>query len=825
MKKLLFVLFGIVTSISVFCQVPDNVRDIDGNSYKTVVIGNKTWMAENLKTTRYNDGTQISNVTNAASWGTLRSPGYCWYNNDISYKEVYGAYYNWMAIDVRNNGGKNVCPSGWHVATDSEWMTLISDLTANGYGYEGSGADIAKSIASKTNWATDQTQGNVGNDQNSNNSSGFNAMPGGLRSGKDGSFLVFGDHSSWWTGTPYNENANIRYIDHNSNAVGGTVHSAATGKNVRCVGDVVAERAITADQRTGTGAKESVTTFQMQNRQTGINSEIIDRNLTRKKGVFYFSDGSIYEGERNKGLADGQGRRTFQDGRVYEGSFINGYFNGNGVLMEKNGGKYVGNFERDQRVGYGIQTYPNGEVFKGNWENNSPNGEGNYLYADGSTYIGNWRNGHRHGNGILKYKDASVYDGNWMDDKFYGKGIFSNSNGDIYEGSWKNGMKDGPGVLKRSEGGIYDGNWANNLKNGHGKLTYKEGHVYEGDFKDDKREGKGQLTYMDKTYYKGEWLNDEATGKGEMTNEKGEYHSGYFVKGQREGIGKTVYRDGSYYEGNWENGQPSGKGKEVWADGVKSYDGTWKNGMKNGFGVFVGKAYIFKGEFRNDQISGKGKITYDDGESYEGDWESDYRHGNGKCTLPNGDVFIGEFVYDQIYGNGKLIKANGDIIEGDWENGTYMEPYEIAKNTQVVEEESASLSMTEKILERLTSDEVAYFYKIAETYDADPENKIDHVCGSGYTSCKWCGKEFRYNKYYESRIQGIKLMVNPYLDAYGSIMLEFGSLFMGDDIIASMANDLKEELKQIRRNNIYSCLGSPPDYCSEKCRVEYSIYY
>jgi len=81
-------------------------------------------MAENLKTTKLNDGTSIPLVTSSATWGTLSTPAYCWYNNDeASYKVTYGALYNWYTV----NTGK-LCPSGWHIPNDAEWTTLTNYL-------------------------------------------------------------------------------------------------------------------------------------------------------------------------------------------------------------------------------------------------------------------------------------------------------------------------------------------------------------------------------------------------------------------------------------------------------------------------------------------------------------------------------------------------------------------------------------------------------------------------------------------------------------------------------------------------------------------------
>ena len=95
------------------------VTDIDGNTYKTVQIGTQTWMAENLRTTKYNDGEAIPYVTDNSVWVKLETPAYCYYNNDISNKKMFGALYNWYTV----NTGR-LCPSGWHVPTDAEWTTL-----------------------------------------------------------------------------------------------------------------------------------------------------------------------------------------------------------------------------------------------------------------------------------------------------------------------------------------------------------------------------------------------------------------------------------------------------------------------------------------------------------------------------------------------------------------------------------------------------------------------------------------------------------------------------------------------------------------------------
>ena len=93
----------------------NGVSDIEGNSYKTIIVGDQEWMAENLKTTKYNDGTSIPLVNALTPWFDLSTPAYCWYNNDIGNKTTYGALYNWYAVN-----SSKLSPAGWHVPSDAE---------------------------------------------------------------------------------------------------------------------------------------------------------------------------------------------------------------------------------------------------------------------------------------------------------------------------------------------------------------------------------------------------------------------------------------------------------------------------------------------------------------------------------------------------------------------------------------------------------------------------------------------------------------------------------------------------------------------------------
>lgn len=154
----------------------NSVSDIDGNIYKTIQIGAQAWMAENLKTTKFNDGSPIPYIADATDWSQLSAPGYCWYNNDAeSFKTVIGALYNWYTTDVAGNGGKNVCPSGWHVPTDPEW-TILTDYLG---GLSVAGGKLKESGIS--HWQSPNI--------NASNESGFTAIPGGYRSYTDGAYF------------------------------------------------------------------------------------------------------------------------------------------------------------------------------------------------------------------------------------------------------------------------------------------------------------------------------------------------------------------------------------------------------------------------------------------------------------------------------------------------------------------------------------------------------------------------------------------------------------------------------------------------------------
>jgi uncharacterized protein (TIGR02145 family) len=204
---------------------PDTaLQDIDSNIYKVITIGDQVWMAEDLRTTKYNDGTSIDNVTDAAEWVSLSSPAYCWYMNDETYKIPNGALYNWYAVNT-----EKLCPVGWHVPGDSEWKTLemalgMSQNAADQDGWRGT--NEGTKIKNTTGWVSGS----------GTNESGFSAIAGGLRDWDDAAFYWLGYYSHWWTSTEGDSyTAWDRDISYTSTAIFRYPNNKNYGMSVRCL--------------------------------------------------------------------------------------------------------------------------------------------------------------------------------------------------------------------------------------------------------------------------------------------------------------------------------------------------------------------------------------------------------------------------------------------------------------------------------------------------------------------------------------------------------------------------------------------------------------
>jgi uncharacterized protein (TIGR02145 family) len=213
--------------------------DGDNNNYSIVEIGDQTWMAENLRTTKYLNGNLIGTTTPATlDINAETTPKYQWALNGNEINVLtYGRLYTWYAV----TDSRNVCPAGWHVPTKDDWITMAYYLVYNGYAYDGtlSGDKIAKSLASTILWDVSVIKGAIGNTDYpaSRNKTGFTALPGSARSG-DGTFGNIGFGGLWWTST-IDSNGNVSYMFLNFH-LGGINFSTTydpDGFSVRCVKD------------------------------------------------------------------------------------------------------------------------------------------------------------------------------------------------------------------------------------------------------------------------------------------------------------------------------------------------------------------------------------------------------------------------------------------------------------------------------------------------------------------------------------------------------------------------------------------------------------
>ena len=195
------------------------ITDVDGNVYHTVTIGAQVWLVENLKTTKYSDGTDIPFIEDtAAAWYELNASGYCWYSDDKSNKDITGALYNWYAV----NTGK-LAPQGWHIPSDEEWKILTDYL---------GGENVAGGKMKETgtaHWFDPNT--------GATNSSGFTALSAGYR-GKSGFIPLSIGSALFWSSTEFDKSDSwMRYLSFDKEVVGRNNGGKYHGFSVRCLKD------------------------------------------------------------------------------------------------------------------------------------------------------------------------------------------------------------------------------------------------------------------------------------------------------------------------------------------------------------------------------------------------------------------------------------------------------------------------------------------------------------------------------------------------------------------------------------------------------------
>ncbi len=223
-------------------QVVENaVQDKDGNKYSAVKIGEHTWMAENLRTTKYADGTPIPmGTTTDGTTGYRYNP-----NGDANNVKTHGYLYNWTAAmngkgssDANPSGVQGVCPKGWHMPSKTEWEELINYIgrqsefvcTVN----EGD-AYVAKAMASTEGWEPSAQTCAPGNLPSTNNATGLNGTPAGAFSGSYSAFKI--SANMWSTSEDGSDKAwvvTLNYMHPNN-----SINSVSKGNaySVRCVKD------------------------------------------------------------------------------------------------------------------------------------------------------------------------------------------------------------------------------------------------------------------------------------------------------------------------------------------------------------------------------------------------------------------------------------------------------------------------------------------------------------------------------------------------------------------------------------------------------------
>lgn len=207
------------------------VTDIDGNTYSTVTIGDQVWMTEDLRVTRYRDGSIIPTGMDDSAWWTQTSGASCSYMNDPANDSIYGRLYNWYAVD----DALGLCPQGWHVATDADWQQLEATLgmpstQLGAIGQRGEAQNVGGKLKSLELWAAPNT--------GATNESGFSALPNGLRHSLFGGFNFLGQLGHWWTATPTNASEAVnRDMDYDRAIVGRYNSDKRSGYCVRCLRD------------------------------------------------------------------------------------------------------------------------------------------------------------------------------------------------------------------------------------------------------------------------------------------------------------------------------------------------------------------------------------------------------------------------------------------------------------------------------------------------------------------------------------------------------------------------------------------------------------
>ena len=209
----------LMMNICICTMHAQNLVDVDGNTYKTIVIRNQKWMTENLRVTRFNDSTEINFIPDRMSWRSSYDPAYCWYRPDSSTdNNAFGALYNWYTVN-----SEKICPIGWHVPSNEDWRNLIDNI-----GGPFNAGEKLKDWNSG-NWDENPTP--------ERNETGFSALPGGYRD-IHGKFKDIGIQACWWSSEEL-KTPEVYFAHLQSNVSNLQIHPTYNneGFSIRCISD------------------------------------------------------------------------------------------------------------------------------------------------------------------------------------------------------------------------------------------------------------------------------------------------------------------------------------------------------------------------------------------------------------------------------------------------------------------------------------------------------------------------------------------------------------------------------------------------------------
>ncbi|XP_020820963.2 radial spoke head 10 homolog B [Phascolarctos cinereus] len=250
-----------------------------------------------------------------------------------------------------------------------------------------------------------------------------------------------------------------------------------------------------------------------------------------------------YEGEKVRGLYEGEGVAHFEGGGEYRGMFSEGLMHGQGTYIWADGLKYEGDFVKNIPMYHGTYTWPDGSTYEGEVTNGIRHGFGMFKCSiQPISYIGQWCHGKRHGKGSIYYNQdgTSWYEGDWVYNIKKGWGIRCYTSGNIYEGQWEDNMRHGEGRMRwLTTNEEYTGQWVKGIQNGFGTHTwflkripgsqYPLRNEYVGDFVNGDRHGRGKFFYASGAMYDGEWVSNKKHGFGRLTFKNGRIYEGQFA--------------------------------------------------------------------------------------------------------------------------------------------------------------------------------------------------------------------------------------------------------------------------------------------------------